>query len=342
VREGKLTVHKLKMVSDTDKKLWKWESFFLDHVRIMVRIPMMLAAPFILTPHQLDAVQVAVSNTNDSNISKLWHKDLSRIAAFDNIAGVEVFNSYGRSFGLTDGAGANTWTLYDEIIAGKSKIVARAAEAVAYSQLWMDLTGNTIGAFLRGTLKGNKRDGQSMAFEIFFCLYYFLEYFLMAMATLIFKALPPNDTVYKAVCFIHALIASVFIIPMGCLGLLLLPVFVITSLDASTLPSRQNYEAITGEDSYTVSLIKPNQTDKVGIRFGANRSGEVVITNIKNGSIAEDSALQIGDIVLSINGQSTADMIPRQAAATLMGASGTVVIEALGFEGTVVDDEATV
>jgi hypothetical protein len=57
----------------------------------------------------LDAVQVAVSNTNDSNISKLWHKDLSRIAAFDNIAGVEVFNSYGRSFGLTDGAGANTW-----------------------------------------------------------------------------------------------------------------------------------------------------------------------------------------------------------------------------------------
>ncbi len=330
------------MVSDADKKLWKWESFLLDHVRIMARIPMMLAAPFILTPRQVEAVQVAVSNTNDSNISKLWHIGSARIAAHEDNAGVEVFNSYGRSFGLSDGAGANTWTLFDEIVAGQSKMKARAAEAVAFLQMWMDLTGNTIGAFLRGTLRGNKRDGQSVLFEIIFFLYYFVEYIIMALFALLLKVLPPNDILHKFTCLLHTLIALSFIIPMGLIGLILLPVYIITGLDASNLPNRQNYVPLPGDDTYMVTLVKPEQSQKVGIRFGANRAGDVVVTLIRPNSIAENSSLQVGDVVLSINGQSTADMIPRQAASTLMEVRGTVVLIASSSEGTIFDDEATV
>ncbi len=331
------------MISDTEKKLWKWQSCLLDHVRLMVRIPTMLAAPFILTAQQIEAIQVAVNNTNNSNIGKVWHKDMARIAAFDGSTGVEIFSTYGRSFGLSDGAGADSWAVYDEIAQGQSKLKARAAEAVAYMQLWMDLTGNTIGAFLRGTLKFNRREDQNIVFEVLFFLYYFWEYVLMVLASKIFMLVPADSRFYKCGFFVHTLVAASFIIPIGLIGLVLLPVYVVVGIDASTLPDRQHYVSLaSGNDSYAVTIVKQTQEQKVGIRFGGNRSGDIVITNIRAGSIAEDTVLEIGDMVLSIDGQSTSGMTPRQAAATLVLLSGPIEIVASSVEGTVVEDDATV
>lgn len=330
-------------MADTDKKLWKWESFLLDHVRVMTRLPIILfAAPLFLTAQQMEAIQLAVSEINKSNIGKVWHKSLQRMAKLDSITGMEVFNSYGRSFGLSDGAGANTWALYDEILVGKSANTARAAESVAFMQMWMDLLGNTIGAFLRGTLTCNKREEQSVVFEILVTLYYFVEYVLMALATLIMSVMPANDIVYKLVYFIHAIVAACFIIPIGIIGLVALPIYIIAGLDASTLPNREGYTAVEGEDTYTVKFIKPFVDQKVGIRFGGNTSGQVVITNIRPDSIAATTQLQIGDVVLAINNRGVENIPPRQAATILKGSTGEITIEASTSDGTIVNDEDTV
>ena len=94
--------------------------------------------------------------------------------------------------------------------------------------------------------------------------------------------------------------------------------------------------------TFRVYLEKPSQDFKVGIRFGSNREGQVMITNMRKGSIAGASNLQIGDAIHSINELSIDSCTPRVAASTLMGASGTVVLMASRGGGTVVDDEATV
>ena len=47
------------MTSDSQKKLWNWQSALVDHVRITVRIPMMILAPVILTAVQIEAIFAA-------------------------------------------------------------------------------------------------------------------------------------------------------------------------------------------------------------------------------------------------------------------------------------------
>jgi len=95
------------MSSDSDKKLWTWQSALADHVRIMVRIPMMLLAPAFLTASHMEAVESVVSSVNSSNISSVWHKEMQRIVGPDRICGVAMCLSFGR----TDGSGNAVATL---------------------------------------------------------------------------------------------------------------------------------------------------------------------------------------------------------------------------------------
>ena len=81
---------------------------------------------------------------------------------------------------------------------------------------------------------------------------------------------------------------------------------------------------------------------KVGIRFGGNTSGQVVITNIRPDSIAATTQLQIGDVVLAINNRGLENIPPRQAATILKGSTGEITIEASTSDGTIVNDEDTV
>jgi hypothetical protein len=335
------------MTSDSQKKLWNWQSALVDHVRITVRIPMMILAPVILTAVQIEAIQSAVSDVNSSNIGSVWHKRMSQIAGLDGAkTKVQVFSRYGRSFGSSDGAGSNAEAMYNELVVGQSAMVARAAEATAFLQFHMDLVGNTVLAFLRGTLRGAKRNEQSVIFEIIFVIYYISMYSTMAFASSALKNLPSDSPgIYVSITIVQCLFASMFIIPFGIAGVLMLPVYIFNGGEASPLPPR-HYATIPDEISsivtYSIDVVKPSQQSKVGMRFGSNVLGQVMITNIKQTSIASMSNLQIGDTIFSINGKSATNVTPKEAAAILLNASGVVNIVAAHSEESVFDEECTV
>lgn len=339
------------MIPDTDKKLWTFVSCSVDAVRIMVRLPMMLVAPFVLSAQEMEAVQSAICGVNKSNISNLYHKEMERIAKMSGTTGVEAFVAYGRKFGLSDGSGETMWDIYDEIVVGRGKMAARSAEAVAYLQMWQDLVGNTLGAFLRGTLKSKKREEQNVIFEVLFFIYYFPLYITMAISTLMLKFLPANEMFYKLITFDLTLFVIVWNLPLGLIGLLCMPFFARCKASPAVLPARassRGYATVpdndveSGDSTYTTTLDKPNAETKVGIRFGSNTSAQVMITNIRAGSIASTSDLEIGDIVYSINGQALSGRTPREAATALLTASGIVTMEASHADSSVVSEEGTV
>mmetsp|Transcript_9525 Transcript_9525/g.17905 ORF Transcript_9525/g.17905 Transcript_9525/m.17905 type:complete len:340 (-) Transcript_9525:2627-3646(-) len=339
------------MTADVDKKLWTLSSTLVDSVRIMVRLPILFLSPLFLTAQQMEAVQSAVSSVNKSNIGKVYHKQMGRIARMDGVLpGIQPFFEYGKSFALTDGSGSTMWGLYDDITASSGSMAARCGESLAYLQLWQDLIGNTIGAFFRGTLKGNRREEQNILFEFFFTLYYIPLYILMAFGSFVLAMLPSSSILYKLVVFVQILLATSFVLPLGILGLVALPFFIFTGATAQPLPSRQGYTVVPTDSSsevstfglFSVVLSKPSVDSKVGIRFGSNTSGQIMVTNIKPESIASESELQVGDIVYSVNGKSLVSSTPREAAATLLAATGDVTLEAIHEVESVGNEEATV
>jgi membrane-associated protease RseP (regulator of RpoE activity) len=276
---------------------------------------------------------------------------MERIARMENpVSGIQSFSGYGRSFALSDGSGSAMWGIYDEIVVNDGSMAARAAESLAYLQLWQDLIGNTIGAFFRGTLKGNRREEQNILFELLFTLYYITLYVLMAFGSVTLKILPANSFMYKIVVLVQILLATAFVVPIGIVGLVALPFYIFTGATAQPLPSRHGYTAVPSSSStefstmtsFTVVLSKPSVDTKVGIRFGSNTFGRVMVTNIKPESIASYSELQVGDIVTKINGKSLVSSTPREAAATLLSATGDVTLEASHAETSFGNEEATV
>lgn len=336
------------MAVDAQKKLWTLQSSLIDHVRIMVRVPMMFAAPAFLTTSQMKAIQNAVSDVNNSNLGIVWHTHMTRISGIEsNPASLGTFATYGRHFGLKDGTGQSVEDLLSTIAQGKSTMVAKAAEAIAFQQMWMDLMGNTILAFLRGTLKGARRKEQSTIFEVIFVVYYFFLYIALAMISSTLGTLPSNKPmIYTCAHMTLATLGSVFIIPFGIVGLIMLPIYIFNGAEAVTLPSRQDYIKLPEDESipgtYTIDIVKPKQESKVGMRFGSNFSGQTMITNIKPNSIASISDLSIGDTVFSVNGKSLINIPPKDAAQILLNASGVVTIVAAHTDESAFDEEATV
>lgn len=68
----------------------------------------------------------------------------------------------------------------------------------------------------------------------------------------------------------------------------------------------------------------------------------VVVTNIKQGSLAEASELLVGDLVFNINGTTLEGQSPRYAASLLLGSVGKIAIEGTHADSSIVDDEGTV
>lgn len=326
----------------------------VDAVRILIRVPMMFASPLLLSAKEIEAVQETISGVNKASISRFYHQEMSRISGLDGITGVEAVTGYARSFALSDGTSTSMWAVFDEIAAGKGNMAAKSVEAMAYQQYWQDLVSNTIGTFLRGTLKGQSRAEQNIVFEVLFFLYYFPLYVLMVLGLMILKVFPSNNEyLFKFVTLIETAFLTIFTLPFGLLGLLMLPIAMMTKISSSPLPSRQGYEEIPETDeeeagtrqlpgTYLTFITKPKKDMKVGLRFGSNTSGAVVVTNIKQGSLAESSELLVGDLVFNINGTTLEGKSPRYAASLLLGSVGKIAIEGTHADASIVDDEGTV
>jgi Periplasmic protease len=321
--------------SDAEKKLWTWQSALVDHIRIMVRIPTLLTAPAFLTASQMEAVQSSICEINSSNIGNAWHKHMKRISGIDNNhdnnTNVQDFLLYGKTFGISDGTGYNVDEL-SAVMKGKfSKFVIYAAEAVALQQMWMDLVGNTILAFLRGTLFGSPRKEQSRIFEVLFMAYYFIPYLFLLMESSLLAVLPSNcPTLYKIITETNYIITCIFVIPFGIAGVGMLPFYIISGGEAQPLPSRGSYVPVPEDASvgvtYAINLLKPSVDSKVGIRLGFNSIGQITITSIKPNSIASASDLRVGDIVIAVNGKKLKNIAPEEVTEYLLQSAGVLTI----------------
>ena len=125
----------------------------------------------------------------------------------------------------------------------------------------------------------------------------------------------------------------------------MLPFYIFSGGEAAPLRPRHDYAMISDDASmgtYSIDVVKPTGVTKVGMRLGSNALGQVMISNIKPGSIAYMSDLQIGDVVYSINGENVTNKSPKEAAEILMNASGVLNIVAAHTEESIFDEEGTV
>jgi hypothetical protein len=312
---------------------------------------MLLTAPAFLTASQMEAVQSAVCDINYSNIGKTWHRQMKRVSGIDDdsnkhadntttnssssstssSSNLEDFLLYGKTFGISDGTGYNVDELTTVMKEKHSQFVMYATEAVAIQQMWMDLMGNTILAFLRGTLFGSPRKEQNRIFEVIFFTYYSILYLFLATESRLLATLPSNSpTLYKIITEAHYILTCIFVIPFGIAGLGMLPFYIISGGEAQPLPSRGSYVSIPEDESigqtYAIDLVKPNVDSKVGMRLGFNSKGQIMITSIKPNSIASASDLRAGDIIIAVNGKKLTNISPEEITEFLLKSTGVLTI----------------
>jgi hypothetical protein len=363
---------------DTYKALFNLQSMFVIHAKLLLHLPMYLAAPFILELSEINIISDAVNKINDCNLSSvhqlgmetlLSEKDQSannnstnsntrHTSNFDD----RSFHIYGEEFATHNGnPNPNTNELFNQIAIVKSSIwAARATKAVAHFELSETLLGNTIMAFINGTIRCNKREEQSFLFELLFFFYFFPLYIVLALYYTLLRLVPVcfcHSFFYRIHFWIIAMIQITYSFPICLLGILF-----ILCLDPNTTSrptkSKNGYHTIPGGNGigngegsvagiqvpqYTkIEFLKPRYDQKVGLRFGSDSSNNLMISNIKPNGLASKSGLRIGDIIRTLNGGDASDMSPREAATMLLEFSGVVRMDIEHSENAIEYDENTI
>lgn len=325
------------------------------HSDILLHIVMNLLSPLILTPLEMDAIGRAMNEVNDCNLSSVYHSAMSKLSSNDsdgnNIVNegednnyyLNIFENYGRRFASSNGFHMDSTIEYEQLVALTSENKASAVKSVAYYEQFENLFGNTIMAFLNGTLKGKSRSDQSFLFEILFLVYYFPLYVLLAIYYTVMQSVPVvycPTVVYKVNYVITSIIKTVYIIPVGLISFLVRSVANV-SPPLEAVP--EYIEIPSDEPGRTIfHFVKPKPNMKVGLRFGSNRMGGLTISNIKPNGIASTTGLCIGDLVHTINGIEVKNTPPKKAAGILLSASGVVRMEVSHGKHSVQFDEGTV
>jgi len=291
-------------------------------------------------------------------LSSVYHEAMDRMAettGANTSVYIALFKAYGREFAIANGSRENdsVINIFSQITSAKSNTwAAKAAQAVAYYELWQNLFGNTLMAFLNGTLKGKRRSEQNIIFEVCYFILLFPLYLMLAIYYTLLKVTPVcclPSFFYILNFLITSLLEVSYTLPIGIIGLIFRSCLI---TDRSRLgleahngsASRSGYSAIgSNVTDYTViQFIKPRQQIKVGLRFGSDRNSNLMISNIKSESIASASGLRIGDLVKSINGADIQNLPPKDAANILMQSVGEVRME-ISHSSTLMEyDESTV
>jgi AhpD family alkylhydroperoxidase len=229
------------MVAATEKKIWTWQSALQDHLRIMLQLPLIVVAPFVLTPKEGESLMLAVNSSNSCPYCTSLHGELGRMAGLDepsainvsatvnpkNVQECQLFVRYGRIFGSNDGRGKGVEEEYQKLAESRSYMVARCARALAFFLMWGSLSGNTINAFLQGTLspRGEKKKGSNIIFEIVFVAWYGVCFTIIVVFSALLSLLPNNvpKVLSTVIGVTLAFVASIWIIPLGLMGAMFLP-----------------------------------------------------------------------------------------------------------------------
>lgn len=344
-------------LTDADKKLLTLESALLCNSDLLLNLPMNLLAPYFLSVSEIEGIRESINEVNDCNLSSVHHDAMERVTTQSGSYSVYIalFKAYGREFAIANGSRDNDSVMntFSQIASAKSSnLAAKAAQAVAYYELWQNLFGNTLMAFLNGTLRGKRRSEQNIIFEICYFLYFFPLYLLLAIYYTILQIVPIcclPSFFYILTFLITSVIEVSYALPICIVGLTFRS-FLIDDrsrlvLDPRTASgSRSGYSAIGSNETHftVIQFMKPRQQIKVGLRFGSDRNGNLMISNIKVDSIASASGLRIGDLVKSINSTDMQNSPPRDAANKLMQSVGEVRMEVSHSSILMEYDESTV
>lgn len=334
------------MSSSTSKKQLTWRSSLKCHADLVLHFPSIITALVNLDAAEIDAIGTAISDVNDCNLSSVRHNVMNKLLPVEsNSRRFALFKIFGKEFARFDnGDVPATQILLQEISATKSPRSAKTTLAVAHFQAWENLVANTIMATLNGALRGHRREEQNLAFEIVNLIYFFPLYVWLAFNYTLLNLVPSSvksTFLYKKIYLFVSLIQFSVTLPVG-LICIILKKFIESS---PPLGSRSEYVPIADEapTNKILEINKPSKEDKVGLRFGADRNGNLTVSNVKSGSLAALAGLQIGDMVKSINGENVESYSPKAAAEMMLDATGVVKVEVAHSDDNSVEfDEKTV
>lgn len=218
-------------------KMWTWESACIDHVRVLLQYPFVLASPFILTPKQTEALMLSVNSAYKCPYSSELHGELGRLAGLTDPAQIDwharlewserdeckQLVDYGVLFGRHHGYGEEVQNAYEGIKANLGFLTAKATEASCFFLLWGSLSGNTINAFLFETIaKGEKREGSNRVFEFLFSFWYGGLFLIIKGTSMLLRCLPEVPAVVSLIIsLVLALVAFSWIFPYSFVSLLI-------------------------------------------------------------------------------------------------------------------------
>ena len=186
--------------------MWTTAGFFADHrevFRNLFRIAGAYIGPNAVDPELNESVMVTVNSVNSCPYCEGLHGELARMAGVEDPQGLMKASSvsecreyvddpaiiYARIFAETDGRGEREAKAFDELALATSPDFARSVRALTWFLLWGSLGGNTINGFL-SRLKGQKKSGSSLLFEVLFFLYYGPLFLIIALVNAALRFAP--------------------------------------------------------------------------------------------------------------------------------------------------------
>jgi AhpD family alkylhydroperoxidase len=232
----RVTTQKLKACQT--KKTWGMCGALQDHLRIMQAIPYIFKAPFTLSPKEGESLMLALNSANSCPYCTELHGELGRMAGLEDANAIntmdkdtntdrecQLFVHYGRVFGDFDGRGAEVDAAYQSLETTVGSSNAKCAQALGYFLFWGSMSGNTLNAFWKGTLRCAHKDGSNVLFELLFFVYYCVLFTLIVVVSFVLKAFPSKVPTWLSSILgvILAAVASIWIVPFGVFGLLTAP-----------------------------------------------------------------------------------------------------------------------
>jgi AhpD family alkylhydroperoxidase len=242
------------------KKIFTPVGCLRDHVTIMLHIPRILLAyvgPFAIAPDTNEAIMLAVNSENSCPWCTSLHGELGRMAGLgDKATAINTAKSladvkkasgdskeaaFARLFAECDGRGAAVQAAFAELKASIGPNKAASVKALCWFLHWGSICGNTIGAFIKGRLVGRPKCGSSWLsvdplYELAFSLYYGVCYTLVTVTSALLKVFPSGGfgVVNSLMGVVLTCVASLWIVPMGMLGIATLPLRIFRSKDAKS------------------------------------------------------------------------------------------------------------
>lgn len=224
-----------------NKKTWTACRCLADHIQVFTSIPKILDAYVgcnSIEPSLNESIMVTVNSVNNCSYCTGLHGELARMAGVADVEKLQAAKSrkqvcaivdspatiYARTFAMHDGRGEKTDRAFDAMSAKMGSGRASSVRALCWFLLWGSHGGNTINSFLFGRLCCKAKEGSSVLFELAFFLYYGILFALIAVVNKVLPIFPKVPAWFSAAFgVLLTLIASIWLVPLGCIALITFP-----------------------------------------------------------------------------------------------------------------------